>query len=311
MPPEETLRVEIESPSDHDGYPFREVLYVLSGFEHILENCVDTLLDEMEIRPETRPRLEIIGRQPRVGSYQQQLILNLESAGIVAPVIGTLLSQLTPSQILSGAKDAVDFIKWVFSKFLDTGRIPEISVADNQGFMVVARDRSTVNINNTTLQIAVKSEEDIIKVAEALRSGKIKSAQFVSSSGEFSFGAEDRRFSNPKIRRQKPVTKLLRQAEGPNRQFVAPLTLPDTRIRLIGEITSFDKRDRRGIFHVAANQDIPEADYVFEVRGTQDLDDYIIAMRDDATTVECLATQRRSRAVLLVFGIVQGQELRS
>lgn len=312
MPQTETLRIEIDSSTNNGVYPFREVLQVLSAWDDMLEKSLEAIYDEKhaELPLRLRPQLVITAQQPKVGSYYQQLEVGIEWAKQLGPVAGTLVSQLTPSQLFEIMKEAVEFMRWFLSKFNSTGTLPQIQAAGNKGTIIIAQDGSKVDVRNVVIHVAEKSELDFFKIAQALSSTNIASAKIIGPSGDLSFGPEDRRFADPKFARQQPVRKLIKRRQEISGHRTTQLqALPDTRVRLVGEITSFDKRRRRGVFHVNTNQDLHPEDYDFEVSQVQALDDVILAMRRSNTTIECLVQRRKNHIILRVVLVEPQQTL--
>jgi len=244
----ELLQIEVlSSTTGGHRYPFREVLAILSAFEDILESSIEVVSEETGLPKRLRPRLEILGQQPRVGSYYQELSVLIDWGRTAVPATGMALSQLTPGEIFRGGKYAVDLLKWVYSRFAQQSKVPSVSSSDNRGTLIVAGDGAQIHVDNRTVRIAARTEDALIRIAEALDSGKIRYAKLSGASTELQFDTKDGEFASPGIRRAKPMRAILKElslSEHTHRALSSEL--PDTRLRLRGEVVAFDKRTRRG-----------------------------------------------------------------
>jgi hypothetical protein len=288
------IRVALAGPEIDETYPLRSVLDLLERIASIVELYTQEVSAE-ELGTETG-QVTVSAGFPHRGSYTLVLYLSV-GAGVSAAVA------LGPKVLQLSAK-VVEVFMWVMNA-LKKGENPTASLPDANGNVIISSGSGNLTVNQTVLNLAVKSEAELKGILERLEPSRIDTVKLsADESPDVSLTSADRTFIAGI--RGKPLRAL---AEHELPTSAETFEVPLDEFRLMGELLSFDKVHKRGEVKVLQRQLMPEGVYKFRMERTVSSDAAIVALRSAQVSVSCRVDRSKGKLILRIFSISEASAL--
>lgn len=246
-----------------EGFPLHLALSSLQDVQAIFDKTYLGLTGKQRISKIDRQQFYLRTFEIKNGCLLTDLHIYLEQAQLIIPAIAPIVAP----DIWNYTSQVFDFLKLVYG-FARQGK--EVRYQANDNGTVNVHTGDNVNVYNApVIQIAPNAAPHWRSLNHKLKEGQIDSYSMgASSSPEIAIGASQREI------------------------FDIPTHIDQEPIVVVCDIYDFNKRENIGKLAVAANDNLPDGDYRFQVLGNQDQIDYIASMAQSSVKITVLREMR-------------------